>query len=69
MESQRYARRLPMERLHRAATDVQPRSAPTQVNSPSERRVQLYIMLHVYCRLHARKDNNKPISLRDTAGF
>lgn len=55
MESQRYARRLPMERPHRAATDVQPpppHSASTQVNSPSGRSVQLHIMLHVYCRLH-----------------
>lgn len=71
MESQRYARRLPMERLHRAATDVQPRSASTQGNSASERRVQLHIMLHVYCRLHAwkKKNNNKPTALRDTAGF
>lgn len=44
MESQRYARRLLMELLHRH--DVQPCSVSTQVSGLLEAELPLHIMLH-----------------------
>ncbi len=46
-------------------TTCKPRSASTQVNSLSEAGVQLHIMLHARCRLHAqtKKNHTHPIGL------
>lgn len=53
MDSQRYARRVPAEPLHRH--DMRARPASAQTVGVLEVEVQLHVMLHVYRGLHERK--------------